>query len=474
MKNISYLDMVAELLNEKEFLQFKNEYEKPITKSVKLINKRWWEKFINNYLQKEWTLDEPDFSFQWNKYNDVVFAIRNEWLKSDSLWNSPLHQAWLIYVQEMAAGLSVQMLWVQSWDKVLDVCAAPGGKSIQIFDKLVDWFLISNEPDLWRKKALESNLYRCWVYNDAVIQQDGCIIWDKFPECFDKVLVDAPCSWEWMQYKSWKKVWQWDEKKVRQLSDLQKKLLISWLKSLKVWGELVYSTCTTNVLENECVISEVLKKYWDSVELIEVQLKERSEWIIQWRWNDILSIEDAKKVARFWPHIQKTGGFFISKFRKNKSLEWNKERAVNNINNSSLESLVRNKLDELWVSIDDKFSFVRWKYTINVSLKPLVDFHVESEFLEAEIWLPIFKILQDSKTNQEKLIPLVWISKVFWNNVKNKIDIDDEQFKNVMNKWDLRDDRLKDFEWKYVILKWNWIWVGMVSVQNWIWKNKCF
>jgi 16S rRNA (cytosine1407-C5)-methyltransferase len=56
-------------------------------------------------------------------------------------------------------------------------------------------FLISNEIDQWRKKALESNLHRCGIFNVWVINQDWCIIWDNFPETFDKVLVDAPCSW---------------------------------------------------------------------------------------------------------------------------------------------------------------------------------------------------------------------------------------------------------------------------------------
>jgi len=341
MKNISYLDMVKEILNESEFFEFEKCYNNPVKKSIKILNHRWYRNnksdlhdIVQSILSQERDLSEPDFSCNSNKYNDVLFATRKENLKSASLWSHYLHQAWLIYVQEMAASLSVQVLWVQPWDHVLDMCAAPWGKSVQIADKLTDWFLISNEIDQWRKKALESNFHRCGIFNVWVINQDWCIIWDRFPETFDKVLVDAPCSWEWMQYKSDKKVRQRDEKKSKKLSDLQIQLLISWLKSLKVWGELVYSTCTTNVLENEYVISEVLKEYWDKIELLPVPLEEKSDWICSWRWNEILSHENAKKVARLWPHVHWTGGFFIAKFRKvsniqnvNRHLEWN-ERSM--------------------------------------------------------------------------------------------------------------------------------------------------
>ena len=364
MKSISYLDMVKEILNESEFFEFEKCYNNPVKKSIKILNHRWYKNnksdlhnIVYSTFSNERDLSEPDFSYNWNKYNDVLFATRKENLKSASLWSHYLHQAWLIYVQEMAASLSVQMLGIQPWDYVLDMCAAPWGKSVQIADSLQPhptplligegkhevlgevntqdsssqapqnddnmWFLISNEIDQWRKKALESNLHRCGIFNAWISNQDWCVIWDKFPETFDKVLVDAPCSWEWMQYKSDKKIRQRDEKKSRKLSDLQIQLLISWLKTLKVWGELVYSTCTTNVLENEYVVLEVLKKYWDKIELLPVPLEEKSDWICSWRWNEILSAENAKKVARLWPHVHWTGGFFITKFRKGLSF-WNK------------------------------------------------------------------------------------------------------------------------------------------------------
>ena len=486
MKSISYLDMVKEILNESEFFEFEKCYNNPVKKSIKILNHRWYKNsksdlhnIIYSTISNERDLSEPDFSYNWNKYNDVLFATRKENLKSASLWSHYLHQAWLIYVQEMAASLSVQMLWVQPWDSVLDMCAAPWGKSVQIADKLTDWFLISNEIDQWRKKALESNLHRCGIFNVWVINQDWCIIWDKFPETFDKVLVDAPCSWEWMQYKSDKKVWQRDEKKSKKLSDLQIQLLISWLKSLKVWGELVYSTCTTNVLENEYVVSEVLKEYWDKIELLPVPLDEKSDWICSWRENEILSPENAKKVARLWPHLHWTGGFFIAKFKKGLSF-WNKPHPNPLLIGEGNHEVVGEvkmwwKLSEWWISPIPDLDFFVSKYTVNIAPKSLIQSHFENKISNIEIWLPIFKILEDKKNNSQKLIPLVWIAQIFGHlATQNVLEINDEQLNLLMEKRDLNDERLKDYEWNFVILKWNWVGVWLVSVQKWIWKNKCF
>ena len=488
MKSISYLDMVKEILNESEFFEFEKCYNNPVKKSIKILNHRWYKNnksdlhnIIYSTISNERDLSESDFSYNWKKYNDVLFATRKKNLKPSSLWSHYLHQAWLIYVQEMAASLSVQMLGIQPWDCILDMCAAPWGKSIQIADRLEDWFLISNEIDQWRKKALESNLHRCGIFDVWVINQDWCVIWDKFPETFDKVLVDAPCSWEWMQYKSHKKVRQRDEKKSKKLSDLQIQLLISWLKSLKVWGELVYSTCTTNVLENEYVVSEVLKEYWDKIELLPVPLDEKSDWICSWRENEILSPENAKKVARLWPHVHWTGGFFIAKFRKIQSFwtEWNE---VKNLRHNTQDSSAKasewemwEKLSTWWISPISDLDFFISKYTVNIAPKSLIQSHFENKIPNIEIWLPIFKILEDKKNNSQKLIPLVWIAQIFGHlATQNVLEINDEQLKLLMEKRDLNDEKLKDYEWDFVILRWNWVGVWLVSVQKWIWKNKCF
>ena len=133
------------------------------------------------------------------------------------------------------------------------------------------------------------------------------------------------------------------------------------------------------------------------------------------------------------------------------------------------------KLSTWWIQSDSDLDFFESKFTINVAPRSLIEYYFEKEIPNIEIWLPIFKMLDDKKQNSKKLIPLVWIAQTFgYLATKNALEINDEQLKSVMEKRDLVDDRLKDFEWEFIILKWNWVGVWLVSVQKWIWKNKCF
>ena len=231
---------------------------------------------------------------------------------------------------------------------------------------------------------------------------------------------------------------------------------------------------------NEYVVSEVLKEYWDKIELLPVPLDEKSDWICSWRWNEILSPENAKKVARLWPHVQKTWGFFIAKFRKNQSFWPHKPHPTPLLIGEGNHEVVgevkfQEKLSERWISPIPDLDFFVSKYTINITPKSLTELHFEKKNPNIEIWLPIFKIVKDNKNQTDKLIPLVWIAQTFGHlATQNVLEINDEQLKWLMEKRDLVDERLKDYEWNFVILRWNWVGVWLVSVQKWIWKNKCF
>ena len=232
-------------------------------------------------------------------------------------------------------------------------------------------------------------------------------------------------------------------------------------------------------MENEYVVSEVLNEYWDKIELLPVPLEEKSDWICSWRENEILSPENAKKVARLWPHIHWTGGFFIAKFRKVQSF-WNKPHPnpllIGEGKHEVLgEVKIWEKLSTWWISPIPDLDFFISKYTVNIAPKSLIQSHFENKISIIEIWLPIFKIVEDKKNSSQKLIPLVWIAQTFWHlATQNVLAINDEQLKLLMEKRDLNDERLKDYEWNFVILRWNWVGVWLVSVQKWIWKNKCF
>jgi hypothetical protein len=178
--------------------------------------------------------------------------------------------------------------------------------------------------------------------------------------------------------------------------------------------------------------------------------------------------------------VQKTWGFFIAKFRKCLSFWTQKPHSTPLLIGEGKHEVlgevkIWEKLSSWWISQISDLDFYVSKYTVNVAPKSLIQFHFENKISNIEIGLPIFKILEDKKNNSQKLIPLVWIAQIFGHlATQNILEINDEQLNLLMEKRDLNDERLKDYEWNFVILRWNGVGVWLVSVQKWIWKNKCF
>lgn len=174
---------------------------------------------------------------------------------------NPYHICGAYYLQEPSAASVVPLLEVQEDDLVLDLCAAPGSKSTQILDFLKDGFLISNEIDPKRAKILLSNMERMGAINFAVTNSDPKMIASTFPLCFDKILVDAPCSGEGMIKKHTEASQQWSQELILQCQKRQKEILTQAIKALKGGGRLVYSTCTYSIEENEAVVAWLLNTF---------------------------------------------------------------------------------------------------------------------------------------------------------------------------------------------------------------------
>ncbi|MCR5653727.1 MAG: RsmB/NOP family class I SAM-dependent RNA methyltransferase [Ruminococcus sp.] len=182
-----------------------------------------------------------------------------------SLGNNPLHHAGAFYIQEPSATSAVTMLGVEQGDKVLDLCAAPGGKSTQIAAKLGGTGLLwSNEIVRNRAIILLSNIERVGVRNSVVSNCRPDVLCEKLTGYFDKVLVDAPCSGEGMFRKN-SAAQEWSVEHVRSCAERQLKILNSAKLALKENGVLVYSTCTFSEEENEGVITRFLSENPDFV-----------------------------------------------------------------------------------------------------------------------------------------------------------------------------------------------------------------
>lgn len=219
---------------------------------------------------------------------------------------NPLHEAGAYYLQEPSAMSVIPKADIKEGNKVLDMCAAPGGKSTYILSKLNDTgLLVSNEINASRIKALGENLERFGVRNCIITNTDSKSLRKTFNGYFDKVVIDAPCSGQGMFRKDEVAISDWSYAKVLECQSIQKEIIRDGYKMLKKDGILIYSTCTFSREENEHVINEFISEY-PYAELIEME--------------------------RLWPHKIKGEGHFVAKIKKLEDEECNvKELKIKNL-----------------------------------------------------------------------------------------------------------------------------------------------
>ncbi|EIJ78557.1 hypothetical protein PB1_13404 [Bacillus methanolicus PB1] len=227
----------------------------------------------------------------------------------------PYHAAGLYYIQEPSAMFVAEQLDPKGTEKVLDLCAAPGGKTTQLAGLMNNkGLLLANEIHPKRAKALSENIERLGITNTVVTNETPEKLAERFPGYFDKILVDAPCSGEGMFRKDEEAIEFWSEQHVEACALQQRKIMDSAYKMLKEGGVLVYSTCTFSPEENEQVIEYFIEKYPD-MELIDIQ-KPPGVDNGNPAWSKTKNSELAH-TARLWPHHLKGEGHFAAKLRKN-------------------------------------------------------------------------------------------------------------------------------------------------------------
>lgn len=392
---------------------------KPVSKSIKIFSSKIAVQDFCTLATKQWRQLKND-EFLPNR--DVFYITRDD--DSSWLWKHWLHNTGFFYMQEMAASLPAMFLDIKPGDIVLDMCAAPGWKSVQIADKW--WYVVSNEVSPSRIIALQANLNRMGIINSTVTSIQWWQWGNMVPYFFDHVLVDAPCSGEWTGFKSdagtkWRR-----EDTIHKIARTQKEILISAIKTCKVWWTIVYSTCTINPWENECIIHDILQHFTGNVVLEDVDIHHKSSGVTHREWREILSEENAKKVARFWPHIQNTWGFFIAKLRKiahhGDSVE-HPYKAVKKISNldisPSLQKMIAEDLLENYgIVIDPSEHFFISSQKQVYLTTPLYNTLHNVIFTEKS-WVPIYKW-----DNNKKLIPLHGLWNCLWHRAtKNTVSL---------------------------------------------------
>ena len=214
----------------------------------------------------------------------------------------PFHEAGVYYLQEASAMAPVALLDPQPGERVADLCSAPGGKTSQIAGRMMgQGFLLCNEYSPKRAKILSRNMERMAVANALVTNETVDRLGDRFPEGFDKVLIDAPCSGEGMFRKEEAAVTDWSQETVEMCARRQAEILHHGSRLVRPGGRLVYSTCTFAPEEDEMAVAEFLENHPDfEPEIIE------APWFVP--------VENGGH--RLWPHKLLGEGHFAAVFRR--------------------------------------------------------------------------------------------------------------------------------------------------------------
>lgn len=234
-----------------------------------------------------------------------------------SLGKHPYHAAGLYYLQEPSAMAPVEILNPQPGERVLDLAAAPGGKTTQIVSRMENTGLVvANEIHPQRVWDLAENLERWGVQNAIILNENPARLVDNFSGYFDRVLLDAPCSGEGMFRKSAAARSDWSPTLVNHCASRQTVLLDQAAHMLRPGGIMVYSTCTFAPEENEAVVARFLSHH-PEFKLADSKLfpgfkPGRPDWVDQ---VPPAIASQLDKTLRLWPHHLTGDGHFIARFQ---------------------------------------------------------------------------------------------------------------------------------------------------------------
>lgn len=225
------------------------------------------------------------------------------------------HHSGAIYVQDISAMSTVYAVRLGEGDIVLDSCSAPGGKTTQLSAMVGEsGIVVANEYEKKRCRILQSNVERMGCKNTVVCNLDTAVLAEKYPDTFDLVLCDAPCSGEGMFRKNPRAVEEWSEENVKMCAERQREILENVAKCVKRGGKLLYSTCTFSLEENEENVARFLDTHPD------FSLADAEKELVL-NTADGIMIDgceyDMKKCRRIYPHTSRGEGQFIAVLRRN-------------------------------------------------------------------------------------------------------------------------------------------------------------
>lgn len=229
------------------------------------------------------------------------------------------HANGFYYAQDAASMLPAELFSDHSAPLILDLAAAPGGKTTHLASRYADrGVIIANDTSAKRITALRANLQNWGVFGALITHFPGELFGGWFPEIFDRVLLDAPCSGDTLRITTGRKTRTVSDAERAQLCTRQDALLLSAFQALKPGGEIVYATCTMAPEEDEGVIDGLLRRFPGCAEVAVVDRVPNAPGLASDGVRDFHP--QAQRAIRLWPHLYRTSGFFAALIRKTASV----------------------------------------------------------------------------------------------------------------------------------------------------------
>lgn len=241
----------------------------------------------------------------------IPYVPTGFYLDYDKVGNHPYHHAGMLYVQDPGAMAPAECVDVQPNWRILDICAAPGGKSSQLRNKLgEEGILVSNEIIPSRCRILTGNMERLGFRNTVTTCMDPTRLAALFPRTFDLVMVDAPCSGEGMFRKDDTAITEWSLDNVRRCARRQTGILAEAARTVKDGGYIIYATCTFSLEEDEMVVDGFLRAH-PEFELLPVKEAVRAHTADGISFDGCFS-QSLYNARRFYPHKSRGEGQFMA------------------------------------------------------------------------------------------------------------------------------------------------------------------
>lgn len=237
-------------------------------------------------------------------------------------WSVPLgntleHFRGMIYIQSLASLLPPLVLDPKPGERVLDMAAAPGSKTTQMAEMMENrGVILANDIDRKRIRALANNVDRMGSLCVVIREGDGTTLGTEYPQFFDRVLLDAPCSALGTLHENREVLRWWSPAKVHRLVGLQRKMILSAYDALRPGGVMVYSTCTLTVEENEGILGYLLKHRPEAQILPLPDLPGIRIRPALSSWKGVSFPQAVHRAGRIWPFENETEGFFLAKIAR--------------------------------------------------------------------------------------------------------------------------------------------------------------